>query len=613
MIQSDAHARILVDAGPGTGKTATACARIAWLISHGGLDPSQIWLISFTRTAVHELRYRIAAYLPDPTEVASLKIATIDSHAWAIQSGFDECASLSGSFENNIQHVIELLKHNEGVFEYLETVGHLVVDEAQDVVGARCELLLEMIHALPRTAGISIFSDEAQAIYGFAEDATSSVIEGNLPEQIKEFMGNEFREMELNQIHRTQDQTLLEIFAEGRKLLRDRGPRGAVRFDGVKELVRTTNHGSLGGYRTDLQQLPDDLNDAFLLFRRRGEALDASSYLGARPHRLRMSGLPTCVHGWIAVMFWDWVEPHIDRSEFDRRWAQRVPPSAIALDEAWATLMASFGRTGGRLSVTKMVTRLAGASPPNDLSTPEFGYQGPVVGTIHGSKGREAAEVRLYLPRSSHGKQDESELEEEARIVFVGATRAKQRLQIGDAASRVVAKKLSPSGRAFTPYLYEKGRPSARARVEIGRVRDVDAAGLAGVHLYESPDEARAAQERVMSFGTGMGGTHAVQNAAKEWRYQVLLDESNQHLFYLSPTINHDLFAIARAVDESVHLGRRLPPNQLKYLHTFGFRTLAVAPDDPMREHLHSPWRESGVLAAPMLLAYPFAYFRWGT
>ena len=44
--------RVLVHAGPGTGKTAVACARVAHLIDGKEIEPSRIWLISFTRTAV---------------------------------------------------------------------------------------------------------------------------------------------------------------------------------------------------------------------------------------------------------------------------------------------------------------------------------------------------------------------------------------------------------------------------------------------------------------------------------------------------------------------------------------------------------------------------------
>jgi hypothetical protein len=86
VIEAPVRGRLLVDAGPGTGKTATACARIAWLIANGGVDASEIWLFSFTRTAVHELRNRISSYLVDPGAVASLKIATVEHHSVGVST-----------------------------------------------------------------------------------------------------------------------------------------------------------------------------------------------------------------------------------------------------------------------------------------------------------------------------------------------------------------------------------------------------------------------------------------------------------------------------------------------------------------------------------------------
>jgi hypothetical protein len=39
-------------------------------------------------------------------------------------------------------------------------------------------------------------------------------------------------------------------------------------------------------------------------------------------------------------------------------------------------------------------------------------------------------------------------------------------------------------------------------------------------------------------------------------------------------------------------------------------RTIALAPDDPVREQLHAPWCDSGLIAAPMLMGYSIASFR---
>lgn len=613
IIEAPPGQRLLIDAGPGTGKTATACARIAWLIANGGVDANEIWLVSFTRTAVHELRNRIAGFVGDSGAVAALKIATIDAHAWAIHSGFDAKASLSGSFDDNIQRVIELVRSHEGVFSYLGSVKHLVVDEAQDVVGSRCELLLEVIHALPRSAGVSVFSDEAQSIYGFAEEGSSGVIEGTLPERIREFLGDQFETLDLTEVHRTRDPTLLTVFRGGRSLIRDKGIAGEARLNAVRELVGHANHGSIGAYWDDIKDAPPSGAETLLLFRRRGEALSASSSMGVQSHRLRMSGLPTCIHGWISVLLWDWTKPDLDESEFQRLWQQRIGSHSNAYAvTAWAVLVKSFGRSADRISVARLVTKLASGSPTYELSLPEFGADGPIFSTIHGSKGREAAQVRLYLPGiTSQEGVEESHFDEEARIVFVGATRAKKELRVGKAKSISSARRLDGSGRAFTPYPFDRGHKTARAAVEVGRANDIDPVGLVGRTLYETPSSAVAAQERLFALATGMAWAQATSTDKEHgWRYGLESGADGKHLCYLSPTLGYDLFSIAKVVDQIVKMGKTKPPRQIRYLRVFGLRTVAVASDDPVREQLHSPWRDSGIIAAPMVAGYSMAYFR---
>jgi|GEM_PF-642899 hypothetical protein len=599
VIEASTENRLLIDAGPGTGKTATACARIAWLLHHGGLEANEIWLFSFTRTAVHELRNRIASYLDDPGHVAALRIATIDSYAWTIHSGFDSQASLTGTFDDNIQRVIELVKEHEGVFEYLSWIRHLVVDEAQDVIGPRCELLIKIINALEKESGVSIFSDEAQSIYGFAEEGSQAAVKGTLPENIRKFMPEKFREHDLVQVHRTKDAALLKVFREGRKCIQDKSVSSSVRLENIRQLVEQTNHGKLGPYWEDIKHLDVDKEDILLLFRRRGEALDASGSLGAQPHCLRMSGLPICVNGRIAVLLWDWTKPDLDFDEFGHLWEERVgPTSDESMEKAWSVLVKAFGRCESRISMTKLVAKLASSSPTYELTLPEFGYGGPVISTIHGSKGREAADVRLYLPRPTRVDADEK-LDEEARIVFVGATRARTALQVGSAKAKYVARTLKPSGRAFS-----KGKGDS-AVVEVGHVRDVDALGLVGRSLYKLDGDALDAQVRILNLKE-MTTAYAATNQNLKWRYIVEMEDGGGNLCFLNRALNSDLFTIKN----KLKIKKRRLPLRLNYIRCFGVRTLAVSPDDPVREQLHSPWRESGLIAAPMLMGYSMAYFR---
>ena len=115
VIEEPHDSRLLVSAGPGTGKTAIACARVSHLIDKQDLSPDRIWMISFTRTAMREIRNRIADHVEDPADAYSVKLATLDSHAWAIQSGFSKEDRTLGSYNENIQKMREIVRNDEAV------------------------------------------------------------------------------------------------------------------------------------------------------------------------------------------------------------------------------------------------------------------------------------------------------------------------------------------------------------------------------------------------------------------------------------------------------------------------------------------------------------------
>ena len=73
--------------------------------------------------------------------------------------------------------------------------------------------------------------------------------------------------------------------------------------------------------------------------------------------------------------------------------------------------------------------------PPVDFIVDEKTLPGPVIGTIHSSKGREADHVHLMLPPDSYVDGDRftaTALAEEERVMFVGATRARTKLLCGE-------------------------------------------------------------------------------------------------------------------------------------------------------------------------------------
>jgi hypothetical protein len=623
IIQADPNQRFIVDAGPGTGKTAVACARIAWLIENGRVSPNGIWLISFTRTAVNELRNRIKNALSDKTKAHSIRIATLDSHAWAMQSGFNDDAEIKGSYDENIRNVIALVQENDGVFEYLSGVEHLLIDEAQDFYGDRVELLLEIIDAIPTNAGVSVLCDEAQAIFEFTEKKNSTketTISGTLIDNIRKYFGDSFNEFALKEIHRTSDAILTKLFSMGREIIRNEENDSASSFCHMKNLISQTNHGELESMEEALHGLEKAPEDTFLLFRSRNEALKTSHDLDTLPHRLRMSGLPKALPGWIGKIFWDWTEPLMNQGTFFDRWGERLggkcsETNLLSPEAAWETLVRVAGKTLSIISVKNLSTKLSRNNPCADLNLHEFGYRGPIIGTIHGAKGREAIQVRLFLNSMKGAKgKSQSNNEEEARVLFVGATRAKSELFVGTFSPEKKAYKVFKTGRAFSPLGSIKNSKDPKAYVEIGHEKDVDPEGMVGKKEYSRAHDALVCQERIALLPDSIIlRANASLDSKNGNRYCVKVEENPQEIhFLLSPAVFADMKSIANDIFNKRSFTKATIPLTINDLRIFGTRTISLAHDDNTRNRIHYPWSESGFILAPLVLGYGVADFKGG-
>ena len=607
VIDAPPEDRLLVGAGPGTGKTAVACRRVSQLINEEGLEPSRIWLISFTRTAVREIRDRIAAYLEDASVAYSVKIATLDSHAWTIHSGFDEEAKILGSYEENIERVLNLVRQDEFVSEYLESVEHLVVDEAQDIVGIRSDLVLEIVRNLSSSCGVTVFADEAQAIYGFADDRevqAGEIAEPSFPEKVRRGAAGAFRECELTEVHRTGSPKLLTIFSDTRRKVLTAAVGTEDKLTNIKDEISSLAHGEAPW--VDDAALAE-LEDAFILFRRRCDVLQASSTLTQNgiSHRVRMSGLPVCLTPWIGATLSEHTEPDLSRDRFKELWFDRVQGTSLATCDfgtAWTNLVRMAGRTQVLVEMRLLRQRLGRQQPPAELCQADLGIGGPIVGTIHACKGREADTVHLMLPFTHNQTIDQ---DEEARVMFVGATRGRSRLLIG-CGYRQYARRIETSGRA---YCLKTRNEKPRAQVEIGHDTDIRAEGLAGRRFFTGAGAVQTSQTRIRGLPNEPVSLIAESDREAEFAYRLREDGQGQCLAVLSKSVNADMFSIANVLKEKLDGVPRRPPDWIPYLNAHGPRTIVLPPDAAEGETLHEPWRSSGIILAPLVLGYSTVYF----
>lgn len=583
IIDGESSERLLVDAGPGTGKTHTACLKVAALVSRDDIPPSRIWMISFTKTAVREIRGRLTSLLGDPADSASVRIATLDSLAWTIHSGFSKDAVLTGSYDDNIDQTLAKIRDNPDVREEFEKIRHVIVDEAQDIIGVRAELVLAIIDAVAPDCGVTVFADQAQAIYGFTEDeGTDGSGKIHLVEELED---REFRSVSLTEIHRTSSPALLRIFRDVRHKVLQTEVAPLTRGANIRMEIGQLADASLGPLRElKFSALPAN---SLVLMRQRSEVLIASSFNQTTPHRLRMSGLPVRVLPWPALLLWDYKDRRLTKDVFDRLWRERIAGrnDAPSADAVWLSFYETAGDSASVIDLHRLRHVLGRSNPPASFTSPEYGDTGPIIGTIHASKGREAEEVFLYLPPLPDQDDDHTDTDEEVRVMFVGATRARQKLSVGSSSGRRLR---NVDGRFW------RKLGGSKLQVEIGRTHDIDAKGLVGKSAFSTATLAKKAQERLQRTPV-MTNLYASQIRELGWSY-ALETADKVRLGVLSDKVKADLREVATQCKSWP------PPGFLPHIRSIGLRSIAVRADDSITDQLHEPWRTSGFLLAPMLL-----------
>ena len=72
--------------------------------------------------------------------------------------------------------------------------------EAQDLVSERADLVIELIRALPRGCGVTVFADSLQAIYGFTTDDEGLVTDGDTRHAAERLRSNEAGEFKCKEL-----------------------------------------------------------------------------------------------------------------------------------------------------------------------------------------------------------------------------------------------------------------------------------------------------------------------------------------------------------------------------------------------------------------------------
>ena len=544
VITADVNSHILINAGPGTGKTYAIIKRLEHLARTSAVeDFGSVLVLCYTNAAKNEIRKRLEAGIIAgelPPETRQFDIRTFDSLATAYLLEMEE---------NNLS----VLDYNARIArfnarfeaEMFAPFEYVIIDEMQDLVNERAKMTLNILSAL--TGGWLICGDKCQAIYDYdcdSEDKISSTVfyarlEQALPSDTQryELVGN-----------RRQSEALAAQSDLLREALLQLVPNDVNDFFSDE----VGNHRQIKFSPSMFSGIHRDTTTA-ILCRSNGQAEWVSAELHAAniPHHLLRSVVHhPMLHRWIADVFWDYCEKTCTRDDFVERYCIRVHPDPAEANTAFDALasaveaMLSRDLRSDSLDMQKVKRALRHGSEL-DGQVLNLPAEHLTVSTIHKAKGREFD--RVYLLNAFNPQSNSTD---EAKVWYVGATRPKNDMHVLEQL-RIHFGKRTASGRCVEKG-YARGRYGTKGRsycrhIIVGLPDDVDVVSFVD-----------GALEQALSKQSYIAGkvkhNDRVELVLQNNRYSVL---HNGHLIgALDRQIMPDFWAAIKSTNNS----RNLPP-----------------------------------------------------
>ncbi|NTY91010.1 UvrD-helicase domain-containing protein [Pseudomonas putida] len=608
---------MLVNAGPGTGKTQVSALRLIHLLRQG-LHPAQILVLSFSRSAVSTLSRRLDSMDVLDEGIAEdlrhLAIRTFDAWAFRVlrQSGAAPKSLLQNTYDANIADVTGLLCDENfiQVHERLRSIRHVIVDEFQDLPGVRSEMVLALLRRLNDgngdPVGFTVLGDPAQAIYRFAARAA-----GNLPAEdpwleLKHFFSEGLKEVELTRNHRSVAPLAKQV-EELRGLLRSSQLDGNQKLEAVRHHLASlpvSDSGEKIGPEWLVQQSPGSVA---VLMRTNGEAIRlAQMLIGNKqntppvPVRLQLAGQPHAVPAWVGALLGPLKVQKLTATIFNALYSSsssRLGPDGEtqlhlpSKDTAWKLLLRASGAADTDTSIDMEALRESLVWPdafPEDRQN----AQGTAVyvTTIHQAKGMEFNHVALLDTHPSVEKEEVDDPLEEANVGFVGITRA------GQTISRLEADCIwrPPYERELRDYRKRHIYWGVMVNMQSGLPGDIDSASFVSVHVLGSEEAATRVQSELQQRGDTLRGRKVELRRTEaekliDARYDIFLLEDDGAPLLIGRTAMQLTADLLKLLWEKKYT----LPNRLFNLRISDVVTVTVPPHG--EESIAEPWRSSRI------------------
>lgn len=439
VVEQPWDARVLVTAGAGAGKTHTLVRRLDALCGNEdpdeALDAAEILVLTFSRAAARELRERISRH---GERAQRVRARTFDAWAYEVllQAHPDGEWGTVG-FDERIAAATRAIE--KGALEVGDAVppAHVVIDEVQDLLGGRRELVETLLDRYQESCGFTVVGDAAQSVYGFqiADPGERADETGRFFDWLRCSYPDDLVELHLTRNFRAGTEEARVALSHGPRLQQLTDPdEAATLYDELRDLLLdpTNAMGDLGDEFT-LNGLRDLTDTCAILTRDNQEALVVSGLLHAHgvEHRLRRPLEDRPVPYWVAELLRGTAATGLSEDRFRSLLAGIPLPYEPNTDALWTVLRRiARGPGSGVLDLDRLRRAVADGRFPDEAADPETARI--VVSTVHRAKGLEFDRVILPAPptvaelHKRHG--DELDLPAEARALYVAMTRVRQDL-----------------------------------------------------------------------------------------------------------------------------------------------------------------------------------------